>query len=122
MICTAQIQMYLINFEALPTHTLRECLDTIYFAENWKHCSKIIFKCVNDAIRPIFNESLYEKKRFMGLVNSAQDSLESWNTLLSKEKKKKEPKRKEIINIQTYSKPANSTQLTLVKVLAIVEV
>ena len=37
-------------------------------------------------------------------------------------KKKKEPKRKEIINIQTYNKPANSTQLTLVKVLAIVEV
>ena len=60
------------------------------------------------------------KKRFMGLVNSVQDSLESWNTLLSK--KKKEPKRKEIINIQTYNKPANSTQLTLVKVLAIVEV
>ena len=64
-----------------------------------------------------------KKKRFMGLVNSAQDSLESWNTLLSKKKKKKkEPKRKEIINIQTYNKPANSTQLTLVKVLAIVEV
>ena len=62
------------------------------------------------------------KKRFMGLVNSVQDSLESWNTLLSKKKKKKEPKRKEIINIQTYNKPANSTQLTLVKVLAIVEV
>ena len=39
-----------------------------------------------------------------------------------KKKKKKEPKRKEIINIQTYNKPANSTQLTLVKVLAIVEV
>ena len=23
---------------------------------NWKHCSKIIFKCVNSAVRPIFNE------------------------------------------------------------------
>ena len=64
---------------------------------------------------------VYVKKRFMGLVNSAQDSLESWNALLSK-KKKKEPKRREIISIQTYNKPANSTQLTLVKVLAIVEV
>ena len=40
----------------------------------------------------------------------------------SQKKKKKKPKRKEIINIQTYNKPANSTQLTLVKVLAIVEV
>ena len=23
-------------------------LDTTYFAENWKHCSKIIFKCVKN--------------------------------------------------------------------------
>ena len=31
-------------------------LDTTYFAENWKHCSKIIFRCVNSVV---------------GLVNSA---------------------------------------------------
>ena len=29
--------------------------------ENWKHCSKIIFKCVNSAMRPIFNEKIVEK-------------------------------------------------------------
>ena len=23
--------------------------------ENWKHCSKIIFKCVNSIVDPIFN-------------------------------------------------------------------
>ena len=23
--------------------------------ENWKHCSKIIFKCVNSIVGPIFN-------------------------------------------------------------------
>ena len=40
----------------------------------------------------------------------------------SQKKKKKEPKRREIISIQMYNKPVNSTQLTLVKVLAIVEV
>ena len=45
-----------------------------------------------------------------------------YTSLKKTKKKKKEPKRKEIINIQTYNKPANSTQLTLVKVLAIVEV
>ena len=29
--------------------------------ENWKHCSKIIFKCVNNAVGPIFNEKVAEK-------------------------------------------------------------
>ena len=29
--------------------------------ENWKHCSKIIFKCVNNAVGPIFNEKVVEK-------------------------------------------------------------
>ena len=54
--------------------------------ENWKHCSEIIFKCVNSAVRPIFNESFAEKKKFVALVNSAQDPLEKhkfcWNALL----------------------------------------
>ena len=30
-------------------------LDTAYFAENWKHYNKIIFKCINSVIGPIFN-------------------------------------------------------------------
>ena len=29
--------------------------------ENWKHYSKIIFKCVNSIVRPIFNEKVVEK-------------------------------------------------------------
>ena len=29
--------------------------------ENWKHCSKIIFKCVNSAVWLIFNEKVAEK-------------------------------------------------------------
>ena len=29
--------------------------------ENWKHCSKIIFKCVNSTVRSIFNEKVAEK-------------------------------------------------------------
>ena len=36
-------------------------MDTVYFAENWKHCNKIIFKCVNSIVRPIFNEKIVEK-------------------------------------------------------------
>ena len=41
---------------------LRVRLNRIYFAEteNWKHCSKIIFKCVNSAMWPIFNEKVAE--------------------------------------------------------------
>ena len=39
---------------------LRVCLDKTYFAENWKHCNKIIFKCVNSIVWPIFNEKVNE--------------------------------------------------------------
>ena len=28
--------------------------------ENWKHCSKIIFKCVNSAVRPNFKAKFVE--------------------------------------------------------------
>ena len=34
-------------------------LDT---AENWKHCSKIIFKCVNSTVEPIFMKKLLESE------------------------------------------------------------
>ena len=42
---------------------LRVRFDRIYFAEteNWKHYSVIIFKRVNSAVRPIFNEKVSEK-------------------------------------------------------------
>ena len=29
-------------------------LDATYLIENWKHCNKIIFKCVNSTVGPIF--------------------------------------------------------------------
>ena len=29
--------------------------------ENWKHCSKIIFKCVNSVVGLIFNKKVVEK-------------------------------------------------------------
>ena len=62
---------------------LRVCLDIAYFVKNWKHCSKIIFKCVNSAVWPIFNESFVEK---IGLWGSwiVHEPLESWNVLLKK--------------------------------------
>ena len=54
-------------------------LDTAYFAENWKNCSKIIFKCVNSAMRPIFNESLilvnYGHSQMVGFRQERSQSL-----------------------------------------------
>ena len=32
---------------------LRVRLDITYFTENWKYCSKIIFKCVNSIVSPM---------------------------------------------------------------------
>ena len=70
---------------------LRVRLNTTYFAENWKHCSKIIFKCVNIAMRPIFNENFVEKKkRFVGPVNSVRDPLKLPPQPQNAKKKKKE--------------------------------
>ena len=37
-------------------------LDIAYFAKNWKHYNKIIFKYVNSIVRPIFNENFVEKR------------------------------------------------------------
>ena len=39
--------------------------------ENWKHCNKIIFKCVNSAVGPIFNIYFFLNKVVVGPVNSA---------------------------------------------------
>ena len=51
-------------------------LDTAYFAENWKHCSKIIFKYVNSTVELIFN-IFFLNKVIVGPVNSAQCLLHS---------------------------------------------
>ena len=41
------------------------CLDNAYFAENWKYCNEIIFKCMNSAVWLIFNE-IFVKKEVCG--------------------------------------------------------
>ena len=38
--------------------------------KNWKYCSKIIFKCVNSTVRPIFNKKSDWKLKFVGSLNS----------------------------------------------------
>ena len=75
----------------------------LIFAEtenwNWKHCSEIIFKCVNSAVGPIFNKKLL-KNVICGTMNSAQMhcSQLTKSTIAAEPKKKKEknaaPKRR----------------------------
>ena len=36
-------------------------MDTAYYCWNWKYYSKIIFKYVNSAVGPIFNEKVVKK-------------------------------------------------------------
>ena len=45
-------------------YIFRVCLDTAYFTENWKHYSKIIFKCMNSTVWPIFNKNFVEKETY----------------------------------------------------------
>ena len=44
-------------------YNVSSLVDRIYFAEteNRKYCNKIIFKCMNSTVRPIFNEKVAEK-------------------------------------------------------------
>ena len=92
-------------------------LDIVYFAENWKHYNKIIFKYGNSAVGPIFNEILVKKiclwvswtvhgihwkslstayllvKEVVGPVHSARDPLTN-NILALLNKKNKNKRRK----------------------------
>ena len=67
--------------------TLRVGLDTIYFAENWKHCSKIIFKYVNSVVWPIFNEIFGEKEICGSREQCTRPTGKDRNTFLKKKKK-----------------------------------
>ena len=70
-------------------------------AENWKlklktekYCSKIIFKCVNSTVGPIFNEKVAEKNRKVKLcgyclLNSAWTVATVSQTHAKKKKKGK---------------------------------
>ena len=65
------------------------CLDTAYFVEKWKHCSKIIFKYVNSVVRPIFNESFVEKRGLWVLWIVHGTHWNSVNALLKKKVKRR---------------------------------
>ena len=53
-----------LTIKAVPSHIGCVWIELILLklkTENWKHCSKIIFKCVNSAVGPNFNEKIDKK-------------------------------------------------------------
>ena len=64
-------------------------LNTAYFAENWKYCNKIIFKCVNSVVGSIFNIYFFLNKVVVDSVNSALCLLPTETRALKKTKTKK---------------------------------
>ena len=84
------------SFNSILSYILWVCLNITYFVENWKHCNKIIFKCVNSTIRPSFKVFFFNKV-FSGPVNSIRNSLKKHNLTFenvkcSSQKKKKNMK------------------------------
>ena len=63
-------------------------MDTTYFAKNWKYCSKIIFKCVNSVVWPIFNESFGEKEVYGSHKQCPTPTGKDRNMFLKKKKPK----------------------------------
>ena len=72
--------------------SLRVRLDWAYFYWNWKHYSKIIFKCVNCIVGPIFNEKVIEKWNlwvYKQYTNALFTHWKSTNPALKKNNNKK---------------------------------
>ena len=53
--------MYKYIFTCTYLFAYRVYLEWAYFCWNWKHCSQIIFKCVNSIVRLIFNKKVAKK-------------------------------------------------------------
>ena len=81
---------------------------------NWKYYSKIIFKCVNSIVWPIFNEKLL-KNEIYGSMNSAwvYCSRLTWSNSTA-EKKKKEKKKSENANTTIYNLNPNTHLVPLI--------
>ena len=97
-------------------------MDTVYFAENWKHCSKIIFNCVNSIIRLIFNEKIVEKSEDCGSHKQCTGptdvhcSQKKSQKLWLKKKKKKEENAEKWKRIHTNMNPNTHKLKVMAKV------
>ena len=85
------------------------------FEYNWKlktekYCDKIIFKCVNSIVRPIFNEKV-DKKWYLWVHKQCTNALFMVEkvSLYSWKKKKKKKKLKCVLRPDVDAKRANQT-------------
>ena len=85
-------------------------MDRIYFAEteNWKHCNKIIFKCLNGTVWPIFNEKVTEKWCLWICEQWTNAVEKSTKPALEEKKRRKKKKEKVEKNAKAESKPSLS--------------
>ena len=65
-------------------------------AENWKHCSEIIFKCVNSIVGPIL--IFFIRKQCMNSVKQCVNSKPMWGYCSRAGKKKKKKKKAENVD------------------------
>ena len=50
--------------------------------ENWKHCSKIIFKCMNSTVGPIFNFFFWIKWLWVSWIVREQCCYSAWTVII----------------------------------------
>ena len=96
--------------------------------ENWKHCNKIIFKCINSAVEPIFNifkcmnntatvceQCCYSTWTVISVsctVNSCDFTVHA----LKKKKKKRKKKKKKPQNAETETRKTHNPNRYIVPV------
>ena len=113
--CFAEQILWVINNNNVGfLHTGCVWIELI-FAEtenwNWKHCSEIIFKCVNSIVGPIFNKKKLLKSVICGTINStymhcsqlAKSTIAGWKKKKKKKKKRKTWRRKHRCANQTVT-------------------
>ena len=84
-------------YNIFTNYWFRVCLDTAYFCWNWKYCNEIIFKYVNSAVEPIFNEKVTEKCNLWDPWTMHECTVHRWlvnNCGLKRKKKKRKKERK----------------------------
>ena len=110
-----QIPLFYYNYWIINKY-IRVRLDTTYFCWNWKHCSKIIFKCENSTVRPIFNENVVKKWSLWDLWTMHECTIHKRKVKCCGLKKKKK-KKKNLILKRRHAKRRIQTKYIFYKSL-----
>ena len=88
--------------------------------ENWKHCNKIIFKCVNSTVRPIFNEKVEKKWSLwdpwrVHLCTVHKRSVNSCDWKKEKKKEKTQTQHLNVLSKHTHSQVVSESSFSVPK-------